>query len=87
MAIRKTKITYNFKPEFQGLIDALNLFVIDVHDDISQLNPNIVTALPTAEKDKRGSFMILEASATDDQLHFCIQNAAGGFEFKQIQFV
>ncbi len=87
MSIKKVKPNYIFGETAKEIAEALALFVIDVHDDISQLNPNIVTALPTAEKDKRGSFLILEVSSTDDKLYFCIQNAAAGFEWKQIQFV
>ena len=86
MTIKKTKPAYSFGDTPESIVDGLSLFVLDAHDDISQLAANIVTTLPTADKEKRGSFMILESAATDDKLYFCILNAADGYEWKLITF-
>lgn len=75
------------REQIASIVRTLQKFVKDVFDDIRQLQPNIVSSLPTAEKDKRGSFLILDGASADDKLYFCIQNAADGYEWKEIQFV
>jgi len=84
VAIIKTKFTYNFGSTPKEIAEALALFVLDVREDIAQLQNTLFTTLPTAEKDKRGSFSIVEASSTEDLLKICIKDAAGAFLYKQI---
>jgi len=67
-----------------ALTRQLQLMVKDMRDDIFQLNPTLFTTLPTAEEDKRGSFVIKEASSVEDLLNICIRDASAAFLFKTI---
>ena len=94
MSLLKVKTNYQWdkkkstpqgeEADIEALIRQLQLFVKDVHDDIAQLQANQFTTLPTAEKDKRGSFVILEASSVEDLLKIAIRDASGNFLYKQI---
>ena len=95
MPIVKTKSDYQWEKQQTGMdggkedglkaiVRQLRIFVKNVRDDIFQLNPTIFTTLPTAEKDKRGSFVIKESSSVEDLLNICIRDAAAAFLFKKI---
>lgn len=88
MVLQKTKKFYQFGSggDIQAILREMNQFVNDVHDDIIRIFPSIYTTLPTATKEMRGLFAIKEAAATDDELYFCILNAADGYEWKLVTF-